>query len=248
MTGNASVTMKIANPDPGAVARESDIYAELLPLAGARVIELGCGAADHTLRIAKKYPTARITGFEVDAIQHAKNLKAAAPENVRFVEGGAQRILATDASADVVLMFKSLHHVPVSEMDTALAEIARVLVPGGLAYISEPVFAGELNDIIRIFNDEQHVRQHAFDAVRRAVERGLFELVTERFFSAARTYPDLADFERAHFEVTFRDTRHTPEQIAAVREKFVRHLGPEGARFEQPMRIDLLRKPVPASR
>ena len=171
MTGNASVTMKIANPDPGAVARESDIYAELLPLAGARVMELGCGAADHTLRIAKKYPTARITGFEVDAIQHAKNLKVAAPQNVRFVEGGAQRILAPDASVDVVLMFKSLHHVPVSEMDTALAEIARVLVPGGLAYISEPVFAGELNDIIRIFNDEQHVRQHAFDAVRQTVRR-----------------------------------------------------------------------------
>jgi 2-methylisocitrate lyase-like PEP mutase family enzyme len=66
-------------------------------------------------------------------------------------------------------MFKSLHHVPVPLMDQALAEIRRVLKPGGLAYISEPVFAGEFNEVLRLFHDESIVRREAFSAIERAV-------------------------------------------------------------------------------
>ncbi|NNL84587.1 MAG: class I SAM-dependent methyltransferase [Myxococcales bacterium] len=59
-----------------------------------------------------------------------------------FADFGAEAIAAPDASFDVVMLFKSLHHVPVQMMDAALNEIARVLKPDGTAYISEPVFAG----------------------------------------------------------------------------------------------------------
>jgi len=177
-------------------------------------------------------------------IQHRLNCASDVLTNVRFVEAGAQHIPAADASSDIVLMFKSLHHVPIDMLDVALAEIRRVLVPGGLAYFSEPVFAGAYNDIVRIFHDEQNVRLAAFNALQRAVAEGQFELVTEQFFLAPLRFESFEEFEQRVIGVTH--TRHclTPAQYEATRAAFTEHLDAGGARFRQPMRVDVLRKPV----
>jgi SAM-dependent methyltransferase len=223
---------------------ESSIYEALLPLAHARVLELGCGRAEATRAIASRHPEARITAMEVDRVQHEINVARGDLPNIEYVEAGAQAILAGDASFDVVLLFKSLHHVPGDLLDRALDEIHRVLVPGGLAYVSEPVFAGACNDIVRIFHDEERVRAAAFDALQRAVASGRFELVCERFFDAPVKFDSFAEFERRVIGVTH--TRHqlTPAQYAATRTAFDAHIGPAGAQFRQPMRVDLLRKPA----
>ena len=139
--------MRLRDPDSRTVCSERDVYCELLPLSRARVAELGCCRAELTRAIAEEFPTA-ITDLP----------------NVRFVAGGAEALPLDDDSVDVVLMFKSLHHVPNHLLDSALEELRRVLVPGGLAYISEPVFAGEYNEIMRIFHDEERVRAAAFSA------------------------------------------------------------------------------------
>jgi hypothetical protein len=105
------------------------------------------------------------------------------------------------------------------------------------------VFAGELNEINRIFHDEERVRQAAFHALCRAVATGVLELVTERFIRITRAFADFADYERKVIGATYNDNRLTAAQYDQVRRKFEAHLTPEGARFDAPMRIDLLRKP-----
>jgi ubiquinone/menaquinone biosynthesis C-methylase UbiE len=237
--------MKIADPSQNTLRNEVDWMLSQLPLAGAEVLELGCGRADKTRTLAERGGVRQILALEVDTIQHERNRLISDLPNVRFEHGGAEAIPAEDARFDIVLMFKSLHHVPIEQMDQALREIARVLKPGGLAWISEPVFAGELNEIMRLFHDEQIVREAAFAAVCRAVEHGPLILEQQMFFNTRSFFENFEQFDRRMIQVTHSDHRLSPECYAAVRAKFSSHLGPEGATFINPQRVDLLRKPAP---
>lgn len=235
--------MKISDSLPSLTCPESAIYEALLPLDAAHVLELGCGKADHTRAIAQGGKVAAITALEVDEIQHAKNLQVTDLPRVTFLLGGAESIPLPDSNFDIVLMFKSLHHVPVDKMDQALSEIRRVLKPGGLTYISEPVYAGEFNEILRLFHDEKAVREAAFAAVERTVASGLFELAAEKFFATPSHFDNFEQFEDRILKVT-----HTQHQLSAklyrqVKEKFMSHVAAQGADFYMPIRVDLLRKP-----
>lgn len=236
--------MKLHNPHAYTVRRELDVIRRLLPLDRARVLELGCGNAEMTQAIAEHFPVAEIIATEVDQIQHARNLTRQDLPKVSFRAGGAEAIPEPDASFDVVMMFKSLHHVPVPLLDQALREIRRILKPGGLAYISEPVFAGEFNEILRLFHDEEQVRATAFAAMQRAVDAGLLALVEEVFFEIPVTYPDFETFEERVIHVTH--TRHSLDEALylAVRQRFMAGMTDEGATFSKLMRVDLLRRPV----
>ncbi len=236
--------MKIADPTQTTLVNEVKLMLDTLPFAGARVLELGCGRAEKTRTLAETGRPREILALEVDAIQHAKNLRIADLPTVTFAQGGAEAIPAADASFDIAIMFKSLHHVPVEDMDRALAEIARVLKPGGLAWISEPVYAGELNGIMRLFHDEKVVREAAFAALCRAVDSGRLALKEERFFSTRSQFDDFAQFDARMIRVTHSDHRLSPALYAEVRAKFEAHLTPQGATFINPQRVDLLQKPA----
>ncbi|MDB5855788.1 MAG: class SAM-dependent methyltransferase [Herminiimonas sp.] len=235
--------MELANPAISRDSNEAAILDELLSLKDAHVLELGCGKADKTRALAEGGAVASITALEVDEIQHAKNLKAPGLKNVQFKLGGAEAIPAPDNSFDIVLMFKSLHHVPLGKLDAALAEIRRVLKAGGVAYLSEPIFAGPYNDILRLFHDEEAIRKAAFAAIRRAVESGTLELVGQTFFNAPVRFSGFAQFEEQVLNVTHTQHRLSAATHEAVRAAFERHATPDGVKFSAPMRVDLLRKP-----
>jgi len=229
--------MRIADPDVSRVADEKDIIDELLPLSGASVLELGCGKADKTRLVAQT--AASVLALEVDSIQLAANQASEAPGNVQFEHGGAENVPAADGSFDVVMMFKSLHHVPTELMDDALSEIRRVLKPGGLAYISEPVYAGDFNDILRLFHDEKAVRDAAFAAEVKAVSTQNLSLVKQTFFLQPMHFEDFSQYEDRILKVTHTDHRLSPDLLDAVRKKFNQHVSPDGATFHMPIRVDL---------
>lgn len=81
---------------------------------------------------------------------------------IDFIFAGAESIPFEDFSFDVLLMFKSLHHVPIEKMGIAMAEIYRILKPGGIAYVSEHLYSGEFNELVKIFHDEKEVREADF--------------------------------------------------------------------------------------
>jgi len=223
-------------------ATELEIMRQYLPVAGARVLELGCGTAQMTRQLAGELGAGHIIATEVDRIQHRKNLLIDDLKNVEFMLGGAQAIDLPAVSVDLVIMLKSLHHVPTELMDAALAEIHRVLRPDGLAYLSEPVYRGDFNEIMKLFHDEQRVRQDAFDAVRNAVAGGKFKLVRQIFFDAPGYFRDFAEFENQTLKVTHTDHRIDTELYQRIRDRFERYMTLQGAHFSKPMRVDLLQK------
>lgn len=231
-----------ASPGVEAIHDEFALLARVVPLAGARVLDLGCGNGEMSRRMLQEGGAAQVIGLEMDDVQLAKNLTAALPPGLGFQRGGAEAIGFDAESFDVVTMFKSLHHVPVAEMDRALAEIHRVLRPGGELYVSEPVFAGEFNEVMRIFHDEEMVRAEALLALRRAVANGLFVERAEIHFMAPIAFQGFADFERRMMNVTH--TRHAFDAalVARIKARFEEALASNGGCFMRPMRVNHLRR------
>lgn len=232
--------MRISDPETSLVANEGDILDELLHLEGAMVLELGCGKAEKTRIVARK--AASVLALEVDETQLAKNVTITDLPNVRSAHGGAEKIPAADANFDIVLMFKSLHHVPAELMDSAFSEIRRVLKPGGVAYISEPVYSGDFNEVLKLFHDEKAVREAAFAAEKRAVSSGRLALVSQKFFLQPMHFVDFGQFEEQVLNVTHTEHKLSAGTLEKVRSKFNEHMTPEGATFHMPIRVDMLRK------
>jgi len=105
----------------------------LLPIeAGARLLEVGCGAGHLTKRLADR--GIDITG--VDANPTAP--RVAGSERVLHMR--AEALEFDDRSFDAVITVHVLEHLP--ELDRAIEEMARVLRPGGRQlhiYPAEPI-------------------------------------------------------------------------------------------------------------
>jgi len=132
--------------------------------------------------------------------------------------------------------------VPLPLLPQALGEAARVLRLGGHLYVSEPVYGGSLNDVIRLFNDEGVVRAAAQAALDDALRTGVWSQVAERRFEMPAHFGDFADFEQRMVRPTYADHRIDDAALAVVRAAFEPHLGPDGAHFARPMHVRLLRR------
>ena len=231
-----------ASQDTGPlIDEELDVLAAMVPPDGLDIIELGCGAAALARTLLGRHPGSRVTGLEVDERQHAKNI-AAPQQGLTFAIGGAQAIPFPAANFDLVLMLKSLHHVPLPLLARALSEVARVLRPGGHLYVSESVYGGPLNEVIRLFNDERVVRAAAQAALDTALHSGTWQQTAERRFEMPMHFDDFADFEQRMMRPTFADHRVDDAKLAAVHAVFEPHVGSDGAPFTLPLHVRLLRR------
>ncbi|MCP3689080.1 MAG: class I SAM-dependent methyltransferase [Gammaproteobacteria bacterium] len=222
--------------------KEHEFFEQLLSLDNKNILELGCGKADITRMIATSGVNRAVTAMEVDEVQHNRNLQIDDLPNVKFMFAGSESIPLEDDTIDVVFMFKSLHHVPVELMDTALMETCRVLKPGGLAYISEPVFEGTFNDILQLFHNEETVRKAAFNALERAVASEKFILEDEVFFNTSATFNSFDEFEQNVINVTHTNHSLSSELYQRVKDMFMLSMSDAGASFLNPVRVDLLKK------
>jgi SAM-dependent methyltransferase len=103
--------------------------------ASARVLEVGCGPGHLSIMLADQ--GLEVTGLDLDPAMieraEANAAKADGTSRPSFVAGDAAALPFPDASFDVAVSTFSVHHW--AEPGKGLAEIGRVLRPGGRALI-----------------------------------------------------------------------------------------------------------------
>ncbi len=120
------------NKLPGVIAWKPTIIDGLRLQPGAQVLDIGCGMGADAFELAAKVgPKGLVTGVDFSETLIAEAIRRAAGRNlpVAFEVGDARALRFPDHSFDAVRTERMLMHVP--DAEKALAEMARVLRPGG---------------------------------------------------------------------------------------------------------------------
>lgn len=219
------------------------VLRQFLRLDGSRVLDVGSGDGALVRYMTRKGAVA--TGLECGEAQLAK-ARSTEPEGEEvYVEGFGQNMPFEDNGFDAVIFFNSLHHIPVESMDAALSEARRMVTDGGIIYVAEPVAEGPSFELHAPVDDETEVQVYALAAVNRALSKGLIEV-------------DVVYYDTAHYYDSYEDMREEciridPARAAifddlddVMRARFstLGVLEEKGYRFDQPMRVNVLRKPA----
>lgn len=223
------------------VLDELEVLQSCLGAGVESLLELGCGRARLARQWMAQVPGRSYFGVDLDERAMARNAQEPV-DGMRFELASAAQVPAESASFDAAMMLKSLHHVPVSEMDQALQEVWRVLKPDGLLYVSEPVYAGALNEIVRLYNDEGVVRAAAQAALDRLTRQGLWlEREAVRFTQPVH-FADFAAFESRMLKPTFIDLDIDADLLVRIAQAFAPHCDENGADFTRPMLVRVFEK------
>ena len=114
-----------------------------------RVLDVGCGLGGTARFLANEYKC-NVNGIDLTEVYIAAGKRLTEfvnlSDRVALRHGSALDLPHEDEIFDIVWT----QHVQMNIADKQrfYSEIARVLKPGGLAYISEPVFAGDFNEVL----------------------------------------------------------------------------------------------------
>ena len=105
---------------------------------GGTCVEVGCGPGRMTGSLAKLFD--HVIAVDVSPAMLEQAREAVTAPNVRFVAVSGERLDGVrDASADTLVCYLVLQHLPARDVvEGYLHEFARVLAPGGEAYVQVP--------------------------------------------------------------------------------------------------------------
>ena len=106
---------------------------------GDNVLDVGCGTGEVTLRAKTRAKDGQVFGIDPapEMITVARNKAARKGLEIDFRVGVIESLPFTDASIDVVTSSLMMHHLPEELKVRGLAEINRVLKPGGRLLIAD---------------------------------------------------------------------------------------------------------------
>jgi ubiquinone/menaquinone biosynthesis C-methylase UbiE len=104
--------------------------------AGCRVLDLGCGSGQVSIRVAKLNPLAQVVGIDLSPSQIARAKKRGAGlPNLSFLVGDAMNAPQPNESFDLVVSLASIKHWP--DPVRGLREMRRVCRGDGRLYVIE---------------------------------------------------------------------------------------------------------------
>lgn len=191
-----------------------------LDLAGARVLDIGCGLGGPAMVLAGE-TGARVTGIDVEDAILARATdrvaEAGLADRVDLMRVAPGRLPFADAAFDVVFSKDSLVHIP--DKPAIFAEAHRVLRPGGRLAMSDWLTG-------------PHWRESAAFAAYLALTPLDLGSATVAEATAALTAAGFEDIETADRNAWFVETCHAEQRALAdgpLRAELERLAGPEGA-------------------
>jgi SAM-dependent methyltransferase len=121
-----------------------------LPIqAGTRLLDLGCGAGRHAFEAARR--GARVVALDADRGELAQVAAVAAamaeagelppPASITTVASDATAMPFPDGAFDIIIAAEVMEHIRLDQ--DAMAEVSRVLRPGGLVAVTVPAWLPE---------------------------------------------------------------------------------------------------------
>lgn len=131
--------------------------------SGARCLEIGCGNGNAALHALTAFAPKSYYALDLDPdMLRRAAAKAGGHDRLFVLRGDAQALPFPEAGFDAVFNMGIIHHL--EDWERGLAEVSRVLVPGGLFLFEEiypALYAGPLLRAV-----VAHPRQNRFDGPR----------------------------------------------------------------------------------
>lgn len=134
--------------------RYETLIDEVVP-PGRSVLEYGCGTGSKAFELART--GAQVVGTDISGVGVAEATARAGREGVRadFIQMDAEQFGYGPGSFDLVCGSGILHHL---DMERSLAEVRRVLKPGGMAVFYEPLGTNPIINLYRRLTPSMRTR------------------------------------------------------------------------------------------
>lgn len=174
----------------------------LLPAAGQRWIDVGCGNGAFTAQLMTRCAPIEVQGIDPSEGQLAYARTRAGTEGAVFTQGDAMALPFDDGRFDAAVMALAIHYVP--DPAKATKEMARVVQPGGLVatYVWDALGNGSPTDPIvtemRAMGLEPagppSVHASTKEALHGLWEGAGLERITSRLITVHRSFDDADDY------------------------------------------------------
>jgi len=155
--------------------------------SGDAILDVGAGTGTLAILVKERWPDARVTGLDADGeiLSIARRKVSEAGREAEFVEALSTEMPFADASFDAAVSTLFFHHLDRASKERTLAELARVLKPGGMLHVgdfgkgADPLQAALFLQV-RTFDGFDVTAENARGELPRLIETADFEDVRSR--------------------------------------------------------------------